>query len=180
LAEYLLGGIMHPAALQLTKTVHAEYLREKGYRLVANTLRYKFSGGCVISRIRGCNKFNRDTILPWSFQINSKIVFDDLDYNPERSPYSSGPRGRTAGERYRITQAADKSLARKVAGEICALTEEFVAKRDVFHAHFQHLLEERRNGNEGRLVHTPRTLSAVEIAEVEQWLAKQSRKASRK
>jgi hypothetical protein len=26
----------------------------------------------------------------------------------------------------------------------------------------------------------PRTLSAVEIAEVEQWLAKQSRKASRK
>ncbi|HTB84461.1 MAG TPA: hypothetical protein VK742_12470 [Candidatus Sulfotelmatobacter sp.] len=171
---------MHPAAIQLTKTIHAEFLRDKGYRLAASKIRYEFSGGRVISRLRGCNKWNRDTILPWAFQVDSKIVFDDVDYDPQRSPPKPGPRGSTSEGLYKISKDGDRDLAKKLAGVICTLTEEFVAKRDVFHKHFQHLLEERRNGNEGRWFHTPRTLSAGEIAEVEQGLAKQSRKTSRK
>ena len=177
---WTLGVIMHPAAIQLTKTIHGEFLHDKGYRLVANTLRYKFSGGCVISRLRGRNKYNRDTRLPWAFQIDSKILFDDLDYDAQRSPYAPGPRGSTSEGLYEVTQAIDRDLARKLAGVICKLTEGFVAERDVFYAHFQHLLQERRNGNESRLVHTPRKLSAGEIADVERWLAKQAKKSKRK
>jgi hypothetical protein len=171
---------MHPAAIKLTKSIHAEFLRHKGYRLAASKLRFEFSGGRVISRLRGCNKWNCDTTLPWAFQVDSKIVFDDLDYDPQRSPPKPGPRGSTSEGLYKISKDGDRDLAKKLAGVICKLTEEFIAKRNVFHAHFQHLLEERRNGNEGRWVHTPRTLSAGEIAEVEQWLVKQSKKTSRK
>jgi hypothetical protein len=170
---------MHPAAIQLTKAIHTEFLRDKGDRLAAGKIRYEFSGGLVISRLRGCNKWNRDTILPWSFQIDSKIIFDDLDYDPQRSPPKPGPRGSTSEGLYEISKDRDRDLAKKLAGVICTLTEEFIAKRNIIHAHFQYLLEERRNGNEGRWVHTPKILSTVEIAEVEQWLAKQSRKASK-
>ncbi|HSY19860.1 MAG TPA: hypothetical protein VK815_16070 [Candidatus Acidoferrales bacterium] len=171
---------MHPAAIQLTKTIHTEFLRDKGYRLAASKLRYEFLGGRVISRLRGCNKWNRDTMLPWAFQIDSKIVFDDLDYDPQRSPPKPGPRGKISGGLYEISKGGDRDLAKKLAGVICRLTDEFIGKRDIFYAHFKHLLEERRNGNEGQWVHTPRKLGALEKAEVEQWLAKQSRKASRK
>jgi len=172
---------MHPAAIQLAKTVHAEYLHEKGYRLVAKTMRYKFPGGCIISRIVGTNKFNRDSRLPWAFQIVSRILFDDLDYDPQRSPFAPGPQGRTtSGRLNEITKDLDRVLAKNVAGEICELTDGLLAQRDVFHAHYKHLLRERRNGNEGRLIHVPRKLSAGEIADVERWLAKQAKKTKQK
>jgi hypothetical protein len=171
---------MHPAALQLTKTIHSEFLCEKGYRLAAGKLRYEFPGGRVISCLRGCSKWNRNNTLPWSFQIDSKIVFDDLNYDPKRSPPKPGPRGSISEGLYEIKPDVDVKLAEKLACVICTRTEKFIARRDIFHKHFQHLLKERRNGNEGQVIHTPRKLSSAEKAEIEQWLAKQAKKALRK
>jgi hypothetical protein len=130
---------MHPAAIQLTKDIHEDFLKEKGYRLVSKTLRYKFTGGCVISRLRGCSKFNRDDAPYWRFQVDSRIVFDDLDYDPIRSP----AHGRYAGGLYTI-EDPDKTKPRRIAEDICHLTDRLLAERGTIRAAFMSRIDEHR------------------------------------
>jgi hypothetical protein len=126
--------------------------------------------------LRGCNKYNRNAKLPWSFQIDTRILFDDLDYDPQRSPYAPGPQGGKSGGLYEITQNPDKSMSAGVAGEICTLTNIFLTEQKALYSHYKYLINERRKGREGHLIHKPRKLSAGEKAQVEEWLTKQSRK----
>jgi hypothetical protein len=133
---------MHPAAIQLTKAIHEEFLKEKGYRLVGNTLRYQFTGGCVISRLRGCSKFNRDDAPSWRFQIDCKILFDDLDYDPQRKLNCPHPNGSYAGGLYSI-EDPDKTKPRRIAEDISVLTDRLLAERDVLRKAFARRIKDR-------------------------------------
>jgi hypothetical protein len=132
---------MHPAAIQLTKDIHEEYLKEKGYRLVANTLRYKFSGGCVINRLRGCSKYNRNDAARWRFQIDSRILFDDLEYDPQTWPVGPPPRGRYSGGLYEIKDL-DKTMAKRITDDICRLTDRLIAEQETMRAAFASRIKE--------------------------------------
>lgn len=138
---------MHPAAIQLTKAIHQDYLKEKGYRLLSNTLRFKFAEGCVISRLRGCSKFNRNDAQRWRFQIDSRILFDDLDYDPQRRPIGPQPHGKYAGGLYSI-EDPDKTTPRRIAEEISRLTDRLLAERDLIREAFARRIEERHGEEE--------------------------------
>jgi hypothetical protein len=164
---------MHPAAIQLAKDIHEEYLKEKGYRLVANTMRYKFSGGCVINRLRGCSKYNRDDAARWRFQIDSRILFDDLEYDPQTWPvtwmFGSGPHGRCAGGVYHI-EDTDKAMPKRIAEDICRLTDSLLEERDAIRAAFENRIKIKNEGSDPRLIHTPKPLSDSERARLPSWL----------
>lgn len=169
---------MHAAAIQLTKTIHAEYLRDKGYRLVANTLRYYFPGGYVISRLRGCSKFNRDDAPRWRFQIDSRILFDDLDYDPQTWPVGPPPRGSYAGGLYSI-EDPDKTKPRRIAADICRLTDRLVGEREATRAAFVARIQARREGFYDRKV--TYQLSDSQRAQLAPWLVEAiDRMAARK
>jgi hypothetical protein len=144
LAEYLLGVIMHPAAIQLAKDIHREYLESKGYRFVANTFRYEFPGGCVISRLRGCSKYNRDDAERWRFQVGSRILFDDLEYDPDTWPVCPPPGGRYAGGLYAI-EDMDEAMPRRIAEDICRLTDRLISEREVMRSAFAARVAGRRD-----------------------------------
>ncbi len=145
---------MHPAAVQLTKDIHEDFLKKKGYRLVANTLRYKFSGGCVISRLRGCSKYNRDDAPCWAFQVDSRIVFDDLDYDPPVSAWR--PHSHRVGSLYYI-EDPKKTKPRRIAEDICHLTDCLLAERDTIRASFvRGIQEQRRQENAQRAAQSRR------------------------
>jgi hypothetical protein len=183
---FSLGVIMHPAAIQLTKKIHAEFLRNKGYRLVANTIRYKFSGGCVISRLRGCSKYNRDDAARWRFQIDSRILFDDLDYDPQTWPVSPEPRGKYSGGLYCI-EDQDATMPRRIADEICHLTDRMIGERVATRAAFVARIQAKREGFYDRKDHVPFQLSESERAKLEPWMveamdrkfAREAKKAKR-
>jgi hypothetical protein len=166
---------MHPAVIQLAKDIHQAYLRDKGYRYVSRTFRYEFEGGCVISRLRGCSKFNRDDAPRWRFQIDSRILFDDLDYDPQHWPIGPQPHGRYAGGLYKI-EDPDHTKPKRIADDICQLTNRLVTERKTIRRAFMARLRKRREGHDNKFVHIPRKLSPSEIAQVEEWLARQSSK----
>jgi hypothetical protein len=138
---------MHPAVNQLTIDVHEKFLKKRGYRLVAKSLRYTFSGGCVISRLRGCSKFNRDDAPQWRFQIETRILFDDLEYDPQTWPvtwlFGNGPQGRYSGGLYGV-EDANKRMPKLIADDIRSLTERLLAERKVTRSAFEHRIEKIR------------------------------------
>jgi hypothetical protein len=144
---WTLGVTMHPAAIQLTKDIHQEYLKDKGYRLVADTFRYKFPGGCVISRLRGCSKYNRDDASRWRFQIDSRILFDDLEYDPQTWPVGPQPRGRYAGGLYSI-EGLDEATPGNIVDDICRLTDRLISEREAIRSAFVARIQARREGRD--------------------------------
>ena len=136
---------MHPAAVQLTRDVYEQYLKHKGYELVGETLRYPFSGGRVISYLRGCNSHNRDNAPYWSFQVDTRILFDGLDYDPETWPvtwmFGDGPDGSYSGGLYGI-EDQDPMTARKIADDILGLTDRLLEERDATRVAFEWRLKQ--------------------------------------
>lgn len=168
---------MHPAATQLAKDIYRVYLKDKGYRYVSRAFRYEFAGGCVISRLRGCSKYNRDDAPRWRFQIDSRILFDDLDYDPQHWPVGAQPHGRYAGGLYTI-EDPDDTKPRRIADDICRLTGRLVAERKTIRRAFRARLRAKRDGRDGKFAHIPREMNSSELAQVEEWLAEQSRSST--
>ena len=95
----------------------------------------------MISRLRGCSKFNRDDAPRWRFQVDSRILFDDLDYDPQHWPVGPQPHGRYAGGLYSI-EDPDKTKPRRIAEDICHLTDRLLAERKTIRAAFARRIEE--------------------------------------
>jgi len=169
---------MLPAAIQLAKDIQQAYLKDKGYRYVSRTFHYEFNGGRVISRLRACSKYNRDDAPQWRFQVDSRILFDDLDYDPQHSPIGPQPHGRYAGGLYKI-EDPDDTKSKRIADDICRLTDRLVAERKTIRRTFMARIRRRREGRDSKFVHIQRELSPSETAQVEGWLAKQSSKPRR-
>ena len=131
---------MHPAAIKLTTDIYEQCLKDKGYELVANTFRCPFAGSCIISRLRSCNSHNRDDAPRWSFQIDVRILFDGLDYDPAKWPvtwmFGDGPEGSYAWGLYEIADR-DAAMPGQIAEGISHLTERLLAERDVTRAAFE-------------------------------------------
>ena len=103
----------------------------------------------MVNRLRGCSKYNRDAAPRWRFQVDSRILFDDLEYDPQRWPIGPQPWGKYGGGLYSI-EDPDKTKLKRIADDICNLTDRLVAERQIIRAAFALRIKERYKEDDSR------------------------------